>query len=147
MSPLFRIRSLRWLPLQAVVALSLAACGGGSTGTSHSGSPTSPSGPAGGGPPTVTTNIVIGADGVAPASIQVSVGQRVTITNSGASTVQMSSDPHPTHTDCPQINALGTLAPGQAAQTAIFTAARTCGFHDHNDPENASLRGTIVIVP
>lgn len=57
----------------------------------------------------------------------------------------MSSDPHPTHTDCPEINQVGFLTAGQTKQTGNLTTARTCGFHDHNRPTDASLQGTITI--
>lgn len=140
-------RITRLAAMAAATIVSMAACSGGSSGSNYGGSPTSPSSPAtGGGTPTVTTAITIGAAGVAPANIQVTIGQRVTVTNNSGRTVDLSSDPHPVHTDCPQVNELGALAPGQSRQTGIFAAARTCGFHDHNDPENASLRGSILIV-
>jgi hypothetical protein len=57
----------------------------------------------------------------------------------------MSSNPHPSHTDCPEINQVGFLSAGQSRQTGNLNTARTCGFHDHNQPTNASLQGTIVI--
>ena len=57
----------------------------------------------------------------------------------------MFSDPHPEHTDCPDINQVGYLQPGESRQTGNMNTIRTCGFHDHNLPAVASLRGTIVI--
>jgi hypothetical protein len=57
----------------------------------------------------------------------------------------MSSDPHPQHSDCPPINELGILAPGQSRTTGVLGTARTCGFHDHDQPSNAALLGTITI--
>jgi hypothetical protein len=57
----------------------------------------------------------------------------------------MSSDPHPVHTDCPAINAVNLLGPGQTKQTGAFPTARTCGFHDHDDPDNAAVKGSIVV--
>jgi hypothetical protein len=57
----------------------------------------------------------------------------------------MESDPHPIHTDCPAINDVGFLSPGQSKQTGNLTTARTCGYHDHNQSETTSLQGTIVI--
>jgi hypothetical protein len=58
---------------------------------------------------------------------------------------EMASDPHPVHTDCPPINQVGALAPGRTGVTGPLTVARTCGFHDHGQPTNAALQGTIVI--
>jgi hypothetical protein len=57
----------------------------------------------------------------------------------------MGSDPHPDHTDCPDINDVGFLVPGQSRDTANFVRTATCGFHDHNNPDTSSLRGTITI--
>jgi hypothetical protein len=57
----------------------------------------------------------------------------------------MSSDPHPAHTDCPAINSVGFLQPGESRATANLTTARTCGFHDHNRDTDTTLQGTIII--
>ena len=57
----------------------------------------------------------------------------------------MSSNPHPDHTDCPEINQAGFLNQGQSRQTGNLNTARTCGFHDHNQDSNANLQGTITI--
>jgi hypothetical protein len=37
---------------------------------------------------------------------------------------------------------VGFLAVGQSKQTGNLNTARTCGYHDHNDPDK---RGTIRI--
>jgi plastocyanin len=126
-----------------VIATALAAavaCGGGDGG---GGSPTSPSG-SGPGPSGAT--ITIGANGaVSPAQVSVSAGQSVTFVNNDSRPHEMSSDPHPSHTNCPSINALGSMPSGQTRLTNAFAAAGTCGFHDHSDPDNAGLRGTITV--
>jgi hypothetical protein len=57
----------------------------------------------------------------------------------------MSSDPHPQHSDCSAVNQAGFVAPGQSRTTAALTTARTCGFHDHDQPNNRNLQGTIII--
>lgn len=108
--------------------------------------PTGPSGNGGGSGGGSGATITIGANGaVSPAEVTVSVGQTVTFTNNHTSAHEISSDPHPTHTNCPPINSLGRLAAGQTRTTASFTSAGTCGFHDHLEPGNAGLRGTITI--
>ena len=56
----------------------------------------------------------------------------------------MSSNPHPEHTDCLEIN-VGLLSPGQSRQTGNLNTARTCWFHDHDQDTNANLQGTITI--
>ena len=57
----------------------------------------------------------------------------------------MFSDPHPEHTDCPELDSVGFLSPGQSRQTGNLNTVRTCGFHDHELPENRNLQGTIII--
>jgi plastocyanin len=127
----------------AATALTIAACGGGGGG-----SPTSPSpggGSGGGGTGTSAATIVIGADGrVQNPAVTVPVGSRVSFQNNSSRAHDMSSDPHPQHTDCPELN-VGNLQPGQTRQSQNLNTARTCGYHDHNEPDNESLKGSIRI--
>jgi hypothetical protein len=58
---------------------------------------------------------------------------------------QIASDPHPEHSDCPEMDQVGVLAPGQRRESGNFVAVRICGLHDHDDPNNLALRGRIVI--
>jgi plastocyanin len=89
--------------------------------------------------------ITITASGVTPQNVTVTVGSRVTFVNNDTAMHQPSSDPHPVHTDCPNINQ-PILSAGQSGTTLAVTTARTCGFHDHlNDNTNASMRGTITV--
>ncbi len=133
----------RQIALHLAVASGLAvafACGGG--GTSPSPNP----GPGTGGPGPVGATITIGANGaLSPASVTINNGESVRFVNSHNRDHQMSSDPHPNHTDCPTINALPTLAAGQSGQTNALTTSRTCGIHDHLNDTDANLRGSIVI--
>jgi plastocyanin len=138
-----RILAVETVTVAALVAL--AACGGGS--------PTGPSGGGGGAPVVGATasvgpigaTITIGNGGVSPAQVTISVGQSVTFVNSDTRSHQMQSDPHPAHTDCPSINNVALLSAGQSKNTLGFAGAGTCGYHDHNDPTNGSLKGRIVI--
>jgi hypothetical protein len=57
----------------------------------------------------------------------------------------MESNPHPEHTDCPELNQVGFLTAGQTKQSGNLNTARTCGYHDHNQDANRSLQGTITI--
>lgn len=117
-------------------ALACAACGKGSE---NSGPPTGPD------PGGVTPTITIQNNTVSPKSLTVSVGSRVTFVNSDTQSHDIESDPHPIHTDCPEINQVGFLSPNQSRQTGALTTARTCGYHDHNRDMVESLQGTIVI--
>jgi plastocyanin len=126
--------------IAATMATALA-CGGGG--------PTNPSGNPGGGggsPGPSGATITINANGVVtPASVTINSGESVTFVNNHTSAHQMDSDPHPAHTDCPAINAVDRIEPSQSKLTNALTTSRTCGFHDHLNDSNPSLRGTIVI--
>jgi plastocyanin len=129
-----------WLPVSFAAAALAAACGGGGGG----GGSTGPSG--GGAPPTGSAaTITITSSGVSPKTVEVPVGSRVTFVNNDRVFHEMQSDPHPEHTDCPEIGEVGALSPGQSKQTGVFRIARTCGYHDHGQDTNTSLQGTIVI--
>ena len=124
-----------------VVALTAAACGGSSPTTP---TPPTTAPPAGGNAQTAT--ITIGADGrVTPASVTIAPGGRVTFINNHNLPHDMSSDPHPEHTDCPPMAQVGFLTPGQQRTSGNFNTARTCGFHDHDRPEITALQGRIII--
>ena len=123
----------------AVVA-GIGCGGGGSTPTTPTPTPTPPSG----NPSTAT--ITIGADGrVSPSTVTIGVGGRVTFINNHNTAHDMSSDPHPAHTDCPPMSQVGFLSPGQQRTSGNFNTARTCGFHDHNRENDTGLQGRIII--
>jgi hypothetical protein len=131
----------RWMLPAAGVALALGAlavaCGGGND------SPTAPTPPPTGNPAPPTLTLTITANGLS-AGGEVAVGGTVTIVNNGTSAHEMSSDPHPVHTDCPGLN-IGSLQPGQQRTSQPLTSSRTCGMHDHINPGTASLTRSIVI--
>lgn len=116
----------------ATVAALAPSCGGSS-------SPTDPTNP------TVTDTITISAAGVSPKDIQITAGTRVRFVNNDNRTHNMSSDPHPEHTDCTEINQIGLLAPGQTRETGNLNAVRICRFHDHDLPNVSNLQGSITI--
>ena len=117
--------------MAAALAAAAASCGD----SSSSPSPT----------PTPTSTITITTSGVSQQTIVVPRGSQVTFINRDSHNHVMESDPHPEHTDCPEINSVGSLDPGQTRQTGNLNITRSCGFHDHEDANNRSLRGTITI--
>lgn len=131
----------KWTLAGIVPAFALAiACGG----SSNAPSPTPGGGTGNPGP--VGATITIGANGaVSPSTVTINNGESVRFVNSHNRPHQMSSDPHPNHTDCPPINALPTLDAGQSGQTNALTTSRTCGFHDHLNDTDVNLRGSIVV--
>jgi plastocyanin len=129
------------MPSAIVLALFVSACGGDDS------NPTAPSGGGGGGGGTggtVAATITITAAGVSPSTVTVSAGSRVTFVNNDSRPHDMNSDPHPAHTDCPALN-VGFIQAGQSATSQNLNTVRTCGFHDHNQPDVTSLQGTIRI--
>ena len=120
--------------LIAAFAMTAAGCG--------SDSPSSPSG--GGNDGTIAATLTITASGISPKTVSVPVGSRVTIVNNGPGSHDMNSDPHPEHTQCPALN-VGVLTAGQSRTSQNLTTARTCGMHDHNDPDNSLWKATITV--
>jgi hypothetical protein len=121
----------------ALTALAMA-CGGGSD------SPTAPTNPPSSGTPAPNAvTLTITASGLTGGG-EVAVGGTVTVVNNGTSAHEISSDPHPAHTDCPGLN-FGTLQPGQQRTSQALTGARTCGMHDHINPGTQSLTKSMVI--
>ena len=135
---------MKRLILSIAIIVSASACGGSSSSTpSTPTTPTSPTTP-GGNPQTAT--ITIGADGrVSPSTVTIAPGGRVTMINNHNTAHDMASDPHPEHTQCPELNQWGFLQPGQQRTSGNLNAARTCGFHDHNRPTDTGLIGRVVI--
>ena len=121
-----------------VLVLATVSCGGGSTPSSPSPTPTPTPAP-------TTATITITSSGVSPRSVAVAAGSRVTFVNNSTRVYDVSSNPHPEHTDCPAINQAGFLQPGQSRETGNLNTVRTCGYHDHNRDSDTSLQGTIVI--
>jgi len=124
-----RLRLVHLLTACAVVAS--ATCGG-------SKSPTDPT-------PVATNTITITASGTSPKNIQIAVGSRVLFVNKDSRSHSMNSDPHPEHTDCVELNQVGFLSAGQSRETGNLVTARSCGYHDHDNPNTTNLQGTITI--
>jgi plastocyanin len=103
-----------------------------------SGTPSSPT-------PSSDATITLTAAGLTPTEVRISVGGKVLFVNNDERPHAMSSDPVQVHTDCPPINDVGTLAPGQSRSTGELTVPRTCGFHDHNNEFDNTWKGRIVV--
>jgi hypothetical protein len=120
------------LRLGLILCVGLAGCGGGPT-QPPSNQPSNP-------------NIITIMSGgiVSPKELTVSQGARVLFVNNDSRRHDMNSDPHPDHTDCPELN-VGVLNPNQGRESQNLVLVRTCGFHDHDDADNNNLKGRIII--
>ena len=99
----------------------------------------------GGGGSTNTTTITITSSGASPRDITVAVGSRVTFVNNDSQPHDMNSNPHPEHTRLPGAQHRLHRRRRPERISLNLTTARTCGFHDHNQPSNTSLMGVIRI--
>jgi plastocyanin len=72
---------------------------------------------------------------------KVASGSAVKVINSSSGdALSFDSDPHPSHTDNPELNQ-GDIEPGQS-KTFTLTAKGTWGFHNHENPDQ---HGTITV--
>jgi hypothetical protein len=85
--------------------------------------------------------MVITKEGFNPSTLTFKTGTKLIIQNSDSAMHQPASDPHPVHTDCPELNSDKPLAMGEFLEVTL-TGPKTCGFHDHLNP---GLKATITV--
>jgi len=119
-------RFLLGMPL-ALLAVFLTGCGS---------SPNAPSSAA---------TITIGPNGVSPKDVHIRAWNFVTFVNSDTRTHTIASDPVDLHTQCPPVNRIGVLLPGESRETSTLTIAGICGFHDHGNPSDTAFQGRIIV--
>src|SRR6266850_6978706 len=120
--------TMRWIGAAALAAAlsAVLACGGSSS---------NPNGPTGTCTPSTNPNtIVIQNNQVCPSTLTVARGAQVTMINNDSRVHEMNSNPHPEHTDCPELNQIGHMEAGQSRSSGNLNTARACGFHDHLAP-------------
>ena len=88
----------------------------------------------------VAATITFNGNGFSPAVTIVKAGDTIKIVNSSSTPMQLDSDPHPTHTDEPELN-VGEVDAGKSA-TFVLTKVGSWGYHDHLNP---SLTGRINV--
>jgi hypothetical protein len=94
--------------------------------------------------PNATTFLYIN-NTICPQAMTVARGTRITVINNDPRAHEFSSDPHPEHTDCTELNAVGHLESGQQRESGNLNVARRCGFHDHINENNRAVQGAITI--
>ncbi len=132
--------------LSVLVLWAIACGGGGGGGNTGGGNPGgNPGGPSGGGSGAIGATINLSANGIDNATPSVQLGERLRVTNNDTRSHQVMTTPHLQHTDCPALNDIGALAPGQSGTSAPLTTARGCGFHDHMNPDDTKFRGQVLV--
>lgn len=88
-----------------------------------------------------TVSIVYNDSGFSPAQTTVNAGQSITFTNRLSEQIQVDSDPHPIHTDDPELN-VGVIGAGQS-KTITVSAKGSFGIHNHLNP---SMKARVTIL-
>ena len=89
---------------------------------------------------TEAVTITYSDNGFSPSSVTVSAGQKLVVSNTSREMIDFSSDPHPSHTNNPELN-IGEIEPGESGSATIRNKG-TWGYHDHFNPNET---GTIII--
>jgi hypothetical protein len=96
-------------------------------------------------PITDGATIAVTANGFDVHDVRIFQGSRLTFTNNDAAPHEILSDPFHVHTDCPEINRVGFIVPGQSRQTDPFGVVRACGFHDHTHEGDLVFHGVVYV--
>src|SRR5712692_7900904 len=91
-----------------------------------------------------TLALTLTSAGVDPRTSSIQPGGTLTVTNNDAVGHEFASNPHPQHIDCPELNS-PLLAPGASFTATIANRSQVCGFHDHLNPSQSQLQGTINV--
>jgi hypothetical protein len=119
-----------------ILTLTIAACGSVAAPTAPVPSPALPS--------EVTINVT--ATGFKPKDAELAVGGHARFENIDDRLHSIASNPLISHADCPPINEVGVLVPGQSKLTGVLTEAKTCGYHDTaSEGSGQVLMGTITV--
>src|SRR5262245_36791279 len=100
----------------ATLALQIA-CGGGNDYSAPSTSSNSSGG-------TVGATVTITSSGVSSATPRIALGQRVRFTNNDSRPHEILTTPHNAHTDCPELNSIDLLQPGQSKDSNPLNTRR-----------------------
>jgi plastocyanin len=96
-------------------------------------------------PPGDSSTVTITPFGMMPYEATVATGGRVTFLNRDLVVHDIQGGVDPDHRDCPEIDVVGFLQPGQSRATNPLPTARTCDYHDHSEHDHHGFSGKIVI--
>jgi hypothetical protein len=83
--------------------------------------------------------------GLMPYEAMVATGGQVIFVNRDLVVHDIQGGVDPDHPDCREIDAVGSLQPGQSRTTNPLPTARTCDYHDHTEGGHHGFSGKIVI--
>jgi hypothetical protein len=95
--------------------------------------------------PSSATTIVIGSAGLSASEVRIKAWSQVRFTNNDTRPHSIVSDPIDLHSDCPPVNQVGLLNPGESRNTGTLNLTKVCRFHDHPNHSDQALRGRIVV--
>lgn len=75
---------------------------------------------------------------------QGSRGMCVAFVNQDTVAHDVRSDPHPAHSDCPELS-VGLIPPGSSRTSLAISTWGTCGYHDELRPDDTRFTGRFVI--
>ncbi len=85
--------------------------------------------------------VVYTDDGFEPAETTIQAGETVEFINQSSGDMHPASDPHPQHTDLPDFDARGRVAPGES-YSFTFNEPGQWGYHDHL---RSFQTGTVIV--
>jgi plastocyanin len=95
--------------------------------------------------PSAAATITIGQAGVSPSEVRIKSWSYVRFVNNDTRPHSIVSDPVDAHSQCPPLNRVGLLQPGESRDTGTLNLPGVCGFHDHGNQGDAGLKGRIVV--
>jgi len=96
-------------------------------------------------PTEAEATITIGPAGVTPREVRIDAWGQVKFVNNDSEPHSIVSDPVDLHSQCPQLNQIGILQPGDSRISGTLNLTGACGFHDHLNKMNDAWRGRIVV--
>ena len=96
-------------------------------------------------PTEAEATITIGPSGISPREVRIDAWGQVKFVNTDSEPHSIVSDPIDLHSQCPQLNQVGILQPGDSRVSGTLNLSGTCGFHDHLNKANDAWRGRIVV--
>jgi len=96
-------------------------------------------------PTEAEATITIGPQGISPKEVRIDAWGQVKFVNNDSEPHSIVSDPVDVHSQCPQLNQVGILQPGDSRISGTLNLSGTCGFHDHLNKASDTWRGRIVV--